>query len=290
MKVSGFTFIRNAILYGYPIVESILSALPICDEFIVSVGDSIDGTLELIKRIDNPKIKIVQSIWDESLLTGGKILSVETNKALAAVDQNSDWAFYIQGDEVLHEKYLLNIQTNMHQYLDAKEIDGLLFDYVHFYGSFDYVGNSSAWYPHEIRIIRNSKNIYSYRDAQGFRKDNNKKLQVKKAEACMYHYGWVREPKVMNRKQTDIGRFYNNTNAPITPPEVWVGDFDYTNIKSLKKFTGTHPKVMLERIKQKNWYFEYDLSKSAVDYKDIAKKLLKKIGINTYYENYILIP
>ena len=38
MKVSGFTFIKNAEMLGYPFIESIQSVLPIVDEFIIAVG------------------------------------------------------------------------------------------------------------------------------------------------------------------------------------------------------------------------------------------------------------
>ena len=48
MKVCGFSFIRNAVKYDYPIVESIRSILPICDKFVVAVGNSEDNTLQLI--------------------------------------------------------------------------------------------------------------------------------------------------------------------------------------------------------------------------------------------------
>ena len=65
MKVSGFTIIRNAIKYDFPAVEAISSALPLCDEFVVAVGDCNDGTLELIQSISSPKIKIVRTVWEE---------------------------------------------------------------------------------------------------------------------------------------------------------------------------------------------------------------------------------
>jgi hypothetical protein len=52
MKVSGFSFIKNALIYDFPIVEAITSILPICDEFIVAVGDSDDDTLDLIAQIE----------------------------------------------------------------------------------------------------------------------------------------------------------------------------------------------------------------------------------------------
>jgi hypothetical protein len=96
MKVSGFTFIRNALKYDYPIVEAILSILPICDEFIVAVGNSDDDTLALIQMIDSKKIKIIQTVWDDSLRANGEVLAIETNKAFKAISPDSDWAFYIQ--------------------------------------------------------------------------------------------------------------------------------------------------------------------------------------------------
>jgi hypothetical protein len=44
MKVAGFTFIRNAVKNDYPVVEAITSILSICDEFVVALGNSDDGT------------------------------------------------------------------------------------------------------------------------------------------------------------------------------------------------------------------------------------------------------
>ena len=61
MKISGFTFLRNAFLNNYSFLASIKSILPIVDEFIVVVCDSEDGTLELVKTINDSKIKIVQA-------------------------------------------------------------------------------------------------------------------------------------------------------------------------------------------------------------------------------------
>ena len=141
MKVSGFTFIRNAIKYDYPIVEAILSILPICDEFIIAVGNSDDDTLALIQKIDSQKIKIIQTVWDDSLRANGEVLAIETNKAFKAISPDSDWAFYIQGDEIVHEKYLNSIQLTMQRYVFDYEVDGLLFDYKHFYGSYDFIGS-----------------------------------------------------------------------------------------------------------------------------------------------------
>jgi hypothetical protein len=290
MKVTGFTFIRNAVKLGYPVTESIRSILPLCNDFVVVVGNSDDGTLDLIQRIDPAKIKIIESIWDESpeLKKGGKIYAVETDKALKAIPGDSDWAFYIQGDEVVHEKYLDSIAEAMRKWKDNQEVDGLLFNYLHFYGSYDYVANSPRWYKNEIRVVRNTGNIWSYRDAQGFRKDDNRKLNVKPVDAWIYHYGWVKEPGVMVKKLVNASSFYNGVKWLKSAAEK--SSYDYSTIDSLQLFSGTHPAVMTDYIRSKNWNFDYDISFNKLSLRYKAKLILKDyLGIDTFYRNYNLI-
>ncbi len=255
MKVSGFTFIRNAIKYDYPIVESIQSILPLCDEVVVAVGKSEDATLELIKAIDSSKIKIIETEWDLSLRQGGQVLAVETNKALAAVSSDADWCFYIQGDEVVHEKYHPIIKAAMLRFKDAKKVEGLLFKYLHFYGSYDFVGDSRKWYRNEIRIIRNLKGIQSYKDAQGFRM-NGEKLKVKEIDAFIYHYGWVKPPEKQSEKiKNFLSHWHSDAYIDKNKPNE---SFDYSQIDSLKPFTEAHPRVMQKRISSVNWQFDFD--------------------------------
>ena len=140
MKVTGFSFIRNALKYDYPIRESILSILPVVDEYVIAVGSSDDDTRELVNSINSPKIKIIDTVWDESIREGGLVLSAETNKAFQAIAQDSDWAFYLQGDECLHEKDHDKIRQAMKDNLADKRVDGLIFKYIHFYGSYKYIG------------------------------------------------------------------------------------------------------------------------------------------------------
>ena len=113
MKVSGFSFIKNAVKFGYPVTESIQSVLPLCDEFVIAVGDCNDGTRELIQSINDTRIKIIDTVWNENLRTGGAVLADETNKAFQAIAPDSDWAFYIQGDEVLHEQDYDPLRRNL---------------------------------------------------------------------------------------------------------------------------------------------------------------------------------
>ena len=290
MKVTGFTFIRNALTFDYPITEAIQSILPLCDDFIVAVGKSDDNTLQLIQKIDSPKIKIIETVWDDTLRTGGRVLAVETDKAFNAIADDTDWCFYIQGDEVMHEKYIDTVYEAMTRWKDDKRVDGLLFKYLHFYGSYDYVGTSTKWYPNEIRIVRKDKNIYSYRDAQGFRKGADLKLNVKPIDAYIYHYGWVKKPDSMQQKQETFNKLWHD-DSWIDQHVIKAAEFDYvSHIDSLKKFDGTHPSVMQERIKRINWQFDYDISLNKMSAKEKFKLLAKEtLGLDFSYKNYKII-
>ena len=286
MKIAGFTIVRNAVKYDYPIVEAITSVLPLCDEFIVSAGSGEDNTLDLIQAINSPKIRIIHTVWDDTLREGGRVLAVETDKAFQAVSPDVDWCFYIQADEVVHEKYYDTIRQAMAKYKDDMAVDGLLFHYTHFYGSYDYVGESWNWYRREIRIVRNKKSIFSYRDAQGFRKEPNKKLSVKLIDAYIYHYGWVRDPRAMQHKQRAFSSLYHD--------DKWVdehvakaAEFDYSQIDSLALFLDTHPSVMAKRISEKNWKFDFDVSKKNYSLKERIKRFVGfRIG---EYKNYKIV-
>jgi hypothetical protein len=291
MKVAGFTFIRNAVKNDYPVVEAITSILSLCDEFVVALGNSDDNTEELIRSINSPKIKIVHTTWDESLREGGSVFAAETDKAFAAISPDADWAFYIQGDEVVHEKYLPVIKQEMEANLANVAVEGLLFKYLHFYGSYDYYAHSRRWYRREIRILRNNKNIHAYRDAQGFRWAN-RKINVKLIDAYIYHYGWVKPPKGLESKLRNFNQFYHDDSwMAENLPETF--EFDFKNADRLLNFTDTHPAVMHRRIKAQNWKLEVDpeqLKKKM----DFRRRALQKIEDWTgwrvsEYRNYKLV-
>lgn len=257
MKVAGFTIIRNALKYDYPVVEAIRSVLPLCDAFFVGVGNSSDGTRELIENIGSEKIVIIDTVWDDTLREGGKVLAIETNKVFDAIPQQFDWCFYVQSDECVHENDLEKIKAAMRNNLGNKEVEGLLFEYKHFYGHYNYIGIGRRWYRQEIRIIRNNKNIRSYKDAQGFRMKSGEKLRVKPSGAFIHHYGWVKPPKAQQAKQENFHKMWHD--------DTWMKknirqatEFDYSNIDLLEEYNGTHPAVYADRISKADWSFVYD--------------------------------
>ena len=203
MTISGFTMVRNATKYYFPIKESIESILPIVDEFIVALGegDANDLTRAEINAIGSNKIKIIDRVWSEDDFVDSKIFAKETTFALSQC--SGDWCFYLQADEVVHEDDLPRILQSCKDHLDHKNIDGLLFNYYHFFGDYDHYLPFHGWYKNEIRIVRNDSKIYSYKDAQSFRKEDNLKLNVAPIDAHIYHYGWVRPPELMQSKKKE---------------------------------------------------------------------------------------
>ena len=214
MTISGFSFVRNGFTYDVPFLESIQSILPICDEFVVAVGDSTDSTVEAIEALNNPKIKIIHTIWDETKNQFGKIFAQQANIALQHT--TGDWAFHLQADEVIHEQDLDKIVQTLKIYHTQPQVQGFILPFLHFYGAYNYIRTSRRVHKHEVRIFRNDLLVRSYKDSQGFRLyssdeayekglDKGTKLKVKKIDAPIYHYTEVR-PRATAQKHQIINQ------------------------------------------------------------------------------------
>lgn len=263
MKISGFSFVRNGDKLYYPVVEMIRSILPICNEFVIAVGkgDDDDRTRERIASIDDAKIKIIDTVWEERYYKKGIINAMQTDIAQQAC--TGDWLFYLQADEVVHEKYLPVIENRCKELLNEKDVEGLLFRYKHFWGDYRHYHDGHGWYPYEIRIIRNLPTIHSFESAQSFRHfepyDNprqdygTRKLQVAKVDAEIYHYGWVRPPHLMQNKRRALDSVHWGRKKAEDHYKKAPKYFDYGPLDRLAKFRGTHPELMKERIKKLDW-------------------------------------
>jgi hypothetical protein len=256
---------------------------------LVLVGKSDDGTLDLIQRLDSTKIRIQESEWDDSLREGGRVLAVETDKALAAIGSGFDWCFYLQADEVLHEKFIPQLRKVMEEHRDDENVEGLLFAYRHFYGSYQYLADSRTFYRNEVRIIRNIPGMKSYRDAQGFRRFG-KKLKVKKSGAEIFHYGWVKNPHFQQQKQESFHRLWHS-DEEVKQHISEADSYDYSRIDSLRHFEGSHPAVMMKRVQNCDWDFHFDVAKKKFQWKDrVLFEIEKQTGIRLFeYRNFRLI-
>jgi hypothetical protein len=267
--MSGFTVIRNARLMGYPILESLRSLLPIVDELVVGLGQSDDDTRLMLESLESPKIKIFDSFWDTGKTKGGLILSEKTNEALAKCA--NDWCFYLQADEVLHESDLSAIRAALAQANTRPEIEGLLFDYIHFYGSYSTIATSRRWYRKEVRIVRKSSGIQSHNDAQGFRVRQAAadtacllKPRVIPADARIFHYGWVKPPKMMGQKSKLLNRWWHGNKR-----DHEFENFEYARQYGLRPFTDTHPAIMADLVGSQDWKFDPTLNLSEWSLKDL---------------------
>ena len=240
MKVSGFTFIKNGQILGYPFLQSINSILPIVDEFVINIGDSEDDTISLINSIDSEKIRVIKSKWNGNIHDRGYVYGQQ--KMIAQFNCTGDWAFYIEGDEVYHENDLERIRNSMSSHLHDTQVEALVFDFFHFYGNGSSILDSPGWYRSEARIIKNSLRTYAPDSLFWLVLEKNKRGRYPRAKHTgvhCYHYGWVRSEEQMNLKSKKVQKYWGNNHIKI--------DYSQIDFKIIKEFQGTHPKVI------KNW-------------------------------------
>ena len=253
MKVSAFTFIKNGQLLGYPFIQSIKSILPIVDEFIINVGLGEDSTLDEIKKIHDPKIRIIQSHWNDNMKDRGFVYGQQ--KMIAQYNCTGDWAFYIEGDEIYHENDLDKIYMSMKESLSNPDVEALIFDFYHFYGNGNSYLDSPGWYRAEARIIKNSLRTYAPDGLFWLVLDSNKNGRYPKAKhtgAKCYHYGWARSENQMNLKSEKVQKYWGGGAKKI--------DYSKMDQSIIKKFQGTHPKIIQDWLPNDVELFQVDPS------------------------------
>lgn len=290
--LSGFTFIKNGLTLGYPFVESVKSIAELCDEVVINVGfddqnlEKDDGTFDLIRQeFSGPKYKIIKNWWDPNISKEGRILSQQTNLALS--ECSGKYCLYIQGDEVVHEDDHHEIKDSLKKMDSNENIQGLVFQYLHFYGNTNIIKQTRNVYRREVRLVRNKLGIQSWLDAQGFRNKDESKLMCIETKARIFHYGWARKESVMNKKVKSFSKLYHGENFENS-------EFSYERIWGLKPFKSSHPKVMTNWISiHKN---DLDLEKLPKQFKLKELRLMISDGIEHLtgyrigeYKNFILL-
>lgn len=293
MKISGFTIIKNAIIYDFPITEAVKSILDICDEFIIVAGDSVDDTDKLLAELDSPKVKIIKTVWStEKYKDKGQLFAYQTDLALKAC--TGDWCFYVQSDEVVHHQSLPKIKAACQKYLNTPQVEGFILHYVHLWADYNhYIDSRHFGYPREIRIVRNLPEIHSWRDAQSFRfipdfdgedywqDKGTRKLRCILLDAWLFHYGWSRNPYCMVGK-INAQRLIHDSNTELMSG---VDYYDYGNLSYMPRFKGTHPEVMKERIASMSWG---DVLRTEGERPGVGKKYSFKYRVINFIENKLM--
>ena len=239
ISISGFTFIRNGVDLGFPFEASIRSLLPLVDEFIVAVGKGSDETLSRIRAINNPKIRIIETVWNERMADRGFVYAQQ--KMIAQYSCTGDWAFYLEGDEVVHENELSKIRDSVNKHHSNPEVEALVFDYYHFYGSPHWISISPGWYRRECRLIRNTIRSYAP-DGQYWlvttKHKRGRNPRAALANAYIYHYGWIRRNEEMQKKLDQVSKYW-------ATPAVKI-DYSQFDGRALALFGGEHPQAVKE--------------------------------------------
>ena len=290
-KISGFSLVRNGVKFDYPFLESWRSLLPIVDELVLNIGLSDDNTLEVAKKFAEEegggKVRIFESEWPLHIperKKSGLILSEQTNLALEQCKY--DWCFYIQADEVIHEDDYSLIRGAV-QKASEKKLDAIVFEYCHFYGSFNVIQKTRSAYRREMRIIRKSSGALSVGDAQSFLKQGNEKLDAILTKARIFHYGWVRTPEAMKEKTEFMDQLYHGDHVQKSD------NYLYKRFWGLRHYFGTHPLAMQARIQAKGWNWDLKNSPLVFSASDLKKAVLDLYeGITGYrpfeFKNYRL--
>ncbi|MBU6409752.1 MAG: glycosyltransferase [Verrucomicrobia bacterium] len=256
MKISGFTFLRNGQRFGYPFVASIRSVLPLVDEFVVALGPCEDDTETMLRAIDDRKIRIVPTQWNEGIRPDYSVKGFVygQQKSMALFNCSGDWAFYVEADEVIHENDLPKIRAAMERHLNDPRVEALAFDFLHFYGNANTIAWSPGWYRSEARIIRNTIPAWSseslfFNVVVGHKR--SRYPRAAQAGATIYHYGWVRPAREMNLKSEASLKYWRNRASAAV---------DYAQIDAavLKPFAGTHPKAVQEWLPKDKGLFQAD--------------------------------
>ncbi len=285
MQVSGFTFLKNAQMLGYPFIASVQSILPIVDEFVIALGPCEDATEEMLLALDEPKIKIIHTQWNDKMKDRGYVYGQQ--KMIAQFNCVGDWVFYLEADEVVHEADLEKIQTAMQRYVEDSEVEALIFDYLHFYGNQNSYLWSPGWYRRAPRILKNSIRSYAPDGLFWLVLDKNKTGRYPKAKmsgATMYHYGWVRSEAQMNLKSKQVQQYWNKSHQKI--------DYSQIDAAIIKAFEGRHPKVVQEWLPEAKDIYKpdpnYILSRRERKHR-LMLKLEKLFGLELSKKHYTLI-
>lgn len=285
MKVSAFTFIKNGQILGYPFVESIQSILTIVDEFVINVGESEDDTLLMIQSIHSSKIRIIKSKWNDTMQECGFVYGQQ--KMIAQYNCTGDWAFYIEGDEVYHERDLVKIKKSMEIHLNDSSVEALVFDFYHFYGNANSFLDSPGWYRSEVRIIKNSVRSYAPDGLFWLVLNSNKQGRYPRAKhtgVSCYHYGWLRSQEQMNLKSEKVQKYWAKDPVKV--------DYSQMDQSIITEFQGSHPEVIKEWLPKESGLYKVD-----PNYKSTKKqkkhrmmiKFEKLFGIDLSKKHYKLV-
>lgn len=267
--ISGFTVARNVIRLGYPASQSIRSARPICDEYILSYDPwSDDGTEEWARQIGQElDLKLVENKWE--VMENGQmwydkkrdINEIARQTAFAASQCSHEWNLYVQLDEGFHEDHHADIRDAILNLPPSHT--GLDFYRLAFYKNLHTI--RADWTTFCTRAVRKGTHNYLVpgggMSAQALVGEHAQLLSSKKTGErdkvfWLYHYVRMGEPETIARRVRNLDTFYHDPSTLIPEDQLQPYDFkprefDNTSLveaerprqvaEDLRVYQGTHP-------------------------------------------------
>lgn len=255
MKISAFTVLSEPEKYNYPYLEAIKSFLPLVDELVVVYNilpDFQDGSLERIKAIGDPKIKIVAGLFNYKRFGWASQGIMRTNGYYAAT---GDIVLMFDADGILHEKDVDKCRQALEQ--------------VHSNGS-----AYGFWMKHRIfkpdigirqckhsgfynkSVLGNSFNFYG-KDAnyapnwESLPKELDRGQQI---DVYLYGYERLWDTKEIFVEKLKFRRIMESSQRSVPSEEQYIKDYlaEVEDRKTREHITlslGDHPAIIQEKIK-----------------------------------------
>lgn len=228
MTLGGTIFVRNGITYDYCFVEAIDSLLGFCDKVVVVDAGSTDGSQHVLESMRHPKLQVHLldgHEWDE--IPGKEKLVYFTDKAIELLD--TDWNFYLQADEIVHESSYLWIRQAI-----KEDTEGFLCSRINLWQSpFMQLNVPQNRMPCSTQVLRLAKsNFRSYGDAESIQTNTCSSKYVDQIK--IYHMGFVRKREVMKAKIINMqekvfgmaGHDPKLDGHEVFQPQLWFGPDD----------------------------------------------------------------
>jgi hypothetical protein len=258
---AAFFRASNLIVMDYPFSGALASALSICDEACVVVGQSIDETRELVYLLqeqygrDRVKIREERFVFDRGWQERWWDWCREMTTA--------DWHMYHDADESLPDGAVEIIRPLM----ERRGVQAIVLPYIHFYGTASYRTTGLKFSTHNARIGRKSAGyrmrnwcsdatpkhaacaMVLARGGQEVDAHNIHDAGVEWIDVPLLHYGWCRSPQALAISQAKHYAWYANGGGLQDGHVPLVASYDFRladriNAGDIGPYKGRHPVAM----------------------------------------------
>ena len=259
-NLAGFSYIYNGIDFDIPFIESIRSVIDVVDQFVLTECHSKDNTWELCLNLQKEypnKIKLLRRGWVRHFTE----ISILANWTALHIDENIGYKMQLQADEVVHEKDLDELKL-LPEKMNKENKTAAVWNYVHFLG-----GPSITFpfcYSELVRTVRRNGEWEVIGDGVQFAKHRGviPQNELLNTNIEIFHYGKMKNPYKGFKKEVDFQNLFTDIGFPDPKMKRMQDSFgeefcDYIYLfegaikeNKIKKFEGTHPKVMEEWLKK----------------------------------------